>query len=1153
MNVIKRDGNIVAFNWEKIFNAVRKAFDESEIKYSKESLDMIFGDLRDWFDTQHYKKSEMKVEDIQDQLVIWMHSNAYHNQAIKFMKYRERRSIARGVNSVDSVSLIDDYLNKINDMDINENSSTMWSLQGLNNHIFSSLSEKYWLSLYSDEIKDAFDRGRIHIHDLSTIGGYTYYGKETVIIKRDEQIIFSSFEKLFDDLLPAMIREEYVESDDATIRYIRDVKILDKNGWTNLQRIIKKRKNKDMRYIRNENGKDIIVTDDHPMIIKDYEEKKSQNVVENEDSLLSVDVINILKTENEKLFHKDHILLSDEFKKRNITKFNDKKQIYLHGRPIDLNAEFNDSDEFYINNQSSMTNRIDLTYDFGYFIGFMLAEGHLSINTDDMFSPIISISQKDPEKLIQLHDMMNKNNAFGCIKNNSIVFSNYFLTFIIGSIFNITPGSYNKSLPENILEYSKEFNLGIIDGLIDGDGLAGNNSYTLRLNNKTILNQVSTLLRGFGFFPKGQTPFGANTTHHFQDKEIHQNYDIMGIIFRNVNDTLKCDKSSRVTRSTSKKGCIDHFKEGWSKVNKNTIVQIKDEYIYDITTQTNTLIVNDMWNHNCAGWDLKEVITKGFGGVPGKPSSAPPKHFSSALSQANNFIFTLQGETAGAQAFSNFNTLMAPFVFYDNLSYKQVKQAIQEFIFNLNISTRVGFQAPFSNLTLDLDPSKTNYADDYVIVGGEMQEKQYKDFKRQSEWINTAIIETMEAGDANGAMLSYPIITFNVTKDFPWDNKFGDLLLKTTAKYGSFYFANYINSDYSSSDVTSMCCRLRIDRTEVEKHAKSLQGLESEEYETSHQKGGGFFGAAPKTGSIGVVTLGLPAIMHDAYQHEIHTAKIYKLDTDTTEQLMEDVWVTFLDKVKYYMDLAIESLEKKRKVIEQKADLGLYPYLKVYLADIKKKTGQYFAQHFSTICPNGFHEALIEWGLKDGMMSKKGQDYAEKLLKFMTEYSIILQKENRCLLNIEQAPAESAGVKLCTKSGIDPLNNGYYTNSTWLPADKPKDTFEQINIQGKLNEYYSGGSSLHTYTDADLVPIYKDLKKIILYAFENTKLPYMTISPVFSVCENCGRIPGRHSVCPKCSSEKMQTFSRVVGYYRAESNFNEGRRKEAEERYFPKI
>lgn len=539
----------------------------------------------------------------------------------------------------------------------------------------------------------------------------------------------------------------------------------------------------------------------------------------------------------------------------------------------------------------------------------------------------------------------------------------------------------------------------------------------------------------------------------------------------------------------------------------------------------------------CGGWDLKQLITEGFGGVDEKLNSKPPKHFDTALMQALNFLFTLQGEFAGAQAFSNFNTLLAPFVALDGLTYKQVRNEIRKFVFNMNVSTRVGFQAPFTNLTLDMDVTKTKLADEPIIIGGEADfGHTYGEFQKEAQWISLAFVEVFDEGDGNHSPFSYPIVTFCVTPNFPWDSKFGNTLLEATAKYGNFYFANYINSEFTESDITSMCCRLRINNKQVIEHAsKCAGGLDKEDYEKTHQRGGGFFGASPNTGSIGVVSLNLPAIMNYS---------VMKND--------DHIWQHFIDNVKHYMDLAAEALMIRRKTIEEFCENGLYPYTKHYLRFVKERTGHYFSQHFSTICTNGFHEAMIIFGKERGMDDSASWKLAEELLKFMNEYSVELQKRYHVLFNIEQAPAESAGVKMCKKSGVDPLGNSYYTNSTWFPADSDRDMFDVIKVQSKLNEYYTGGSVLHIYTDVNLVPVYKDLKKIITYTFEQTKLPYLTISPVFSICPEHGRFAGINEECPICK-KKTTSYSRVVGYYRPIKNMNEGRRKETLKRHYFKF
>lgn len=544
----------------------------------------------------------------------------------------------------------------------------------------------------------------------------------------------------------------------------------------------------------------------------------------------------------------------------------------------------------------------------------------------------------------------------------------------------------------------------------------------------------------------------------------------------------------------------------------------------------------------CAGWDLRQLLEEGFTGVPGKLSCKPAKHFGTALSHISNFIFTLQTEFAGAQAFSNVNSLLAPYVYKDQLTYKQVKQYMQEFVFNLNIPNRTGLQAPFSNITMDLDVTKTPFADDLVLIAGEtVDDKCYSEFQKEAEWINLAFVEVMLEGDAAGAMHSYPIPTFNVTKDFPWKNKFGDTLLKLVAKYGSPYFANFITSDVAESSIRSMCCRLRIDNNAVMKYVSEFAGgLEDEDYEKNQTKGGGFFGAAPNTGSIGVVTLNLCALMQDTI--------------DKGNVSLEE----FKQTLNHYMNLSIEFLQKKRKQVELYMEMGLYPYAKFYLKHIKKRTGHYFTQHFSTIAVNAGHEAIYLFrkalGEEDniGIVDEKGLSIAQEILQYMSDYIIELQKQHRVLINLEQAPAESAGVKLLRKSGIDPFKNGFYTNSTWIPAWEKVDIFDQVMHQGKLNENYTGGSSFHTYSDGDLMKSYRDLYKYILFAFENTKLPYLTISPVYTICEKDGYIPGKHEVCPICGSNHTQIYERIVGYYRSHTNFNNGRLAETKKRYYHK-
>jgi ribonucleoside-triphosphate reductase len=376
----------------------------------------------------------------------------------------------------------------------------------------------------------------------------------------------------------------------------------------------------------------------------------------------------------------------------------------------------------------------------------------------------------------------------------------------------------------------------------------------------------------------------------------------------------------------------------------------------------------------CCGWDLKDVIMRGFGGVKGKIESAPPKHFRTALGQLVNFFYTLQGEAAGAQAVSNFDTLLAPFIKYDQLTYRDVKQAMQEFIFNMNVPTRVGFQTPFTNITMDLNvPS--NMANEPVIIGGEMQKEQYKDFQNEMGIINRAFAEVMSEGDSSGRVFTFPIPTYNITKDFNWDDPNLDPLWEMTAKYGIPYFSNYINSDMKPEDARSMCCRLRLDNRELRK------------------RGGGLFGANPMTGSIGVVTINLPRIGY--------------LSKDKKE---------FLRRLEKLMDLAKESLEIKRKALEKFTEEGLYPYSKHYLANVKLQRGEYWGNHFSTIGIIGMNEALLNFlGPKSNIATKKGSAFAEEILNYMRDKIVKYQEETGSFYNLEATPGEGTSYRLARK------------------------------------------------------------------------------------------------------------------------------------------
>lgn len=519
----------------------------------------------------------------------------------------------------------------------------------------------------------------------------------------------------------------------------------------------------------------------------------------------------------------------------------------------------------------------------------------------------------------------------------------------------------------------------------------------------------------------------------------------------------------------------------------------------------------------CVGWDLKDLLTEGFKGVKGKVESAPAKHFRTALGQIVNFLYTMQGESAGAQAFSNFDTLLAPFVRYDKLNFSQVKQALQEFVFNMNVPTRVGFQTPFSNITMDLTvPSY--YKDQCVIVGGEMMEETYGDFQSEMDMINKAFFEVMMQGDNSGRVFTFPIPTYNITKDFDWDNENLDGLWEMSAKYGIPYFSNFINSDMNPEDARSMCCRLRIDNRELE------------------YRGGGLFGSNPLTGSIGVVTINLPKI---AYQSK-----------------SKEEFFNILDS---RMNLAKESLEIKRKLLEKLTDANLYPYTKFYLRDIKSRFGVYWKNHFSTIGLVGMNEACTNLLGKD-IGTEDGKQFALDTMDYMRAKIVEYQQETGNNYNLEATPAEGTSyrlAKLDKKNLIDIKcaneeeyysvhAEPYYSNSTQLPVNYTDDIFELLDHQDDLQTKYTGGTVVHIFAGERISDI-STMKNLVKKVCENYHLPYFTFSPTFSICPNHGYVKGEHQTCPDCG-EECEIYSRIVGYIRPVNQWNKGKKAEFKNR-----
>ena len=514
----------------------------------------------------------------------------------------------------------------------------------------------------------------------------------------------------------------------------------------------------------------------------------------------------------------------------------------------------------------------------------------------------------------------------------------------------------------------------------------------------------------------------------------------------------------------------------------------------------------------CVGWDLRDLLLYGFGGVPGKIESKPARHFRTALSQVVNFFYTLQGEAAGAQAFSSFDTYLAPFIRYDGLSYKEVKQALQEFFFNINIPTRVGFQTPFTNVTLNLNVPEF-MKDEPVIFGGAALDDAYGDMQEEMDMFNIAFAEVMAEGDAKGRVFTFPIPTYNITNDFDWDSPVSQKIFEVTAKYGTPYFSNFINSDMSPEDVRSMCCRLRIDNRMLRK------------------RGGGFFGANPLTGSIGVVTLNMPRLGYLARDED-----------------------DFFERLDELMVLAKDSLEIKRKVLERFTDKGLYPYSRHYLRFVKEFYGSYWKNHFSTIGLVGMNEAILNlFGCN--IATPEGTKFAVKTLNFMREKLLEFQEETGNMFNLEATPAEGTSYRLARidkrkypdiivaneaylSEGVEP----FYTNSTQLPVDYTGDLFEALEHQDNLQPLYTGGTVFHIFL-GERIFSWKSAAELVKKVSYVAHVPYYTLTPTFSICESHGYINGEHKTCPQCGA-KCEVYSRIVGYLRPVDQWNDGKQAE---------
>lgn len=1567
----KRNGKIADFNPIRITNAIWKAAQAVGGKDHRKAAELTDKVLQQ-LEKQLHKGEIPTVEQVQDCVEKTLIEEGHAKTAKAYILYRHQHKEIREIGGLlKDIDVVDDYLSMM-DWKVQENSNMSYSLQGLNVYATENIVSHYWLNkIYPPEIGDAHANGSYHIHDLGTLGAYTYFGKETIIAKRKGKIFLTSFEALYNNLNNS--EELLSEIDKAWGKYPDDVEVLDNNGWTKVTRVVKKAKNKQMHFIKNEGGRSVIVTEDHPMVLGDKIHKQAKNIKTEEDKLLTVDIKKLLSNEN--LFYKDHIFLAKELFTRDIRDF------FIEGMPLE---EYNNySTDLEIegiistsNNADSLPNKINLTEDLGYFVGFYIAEGWMEPHR-------ISLKQKDTQENQKIINKLKKavyelGLRFYQTKKDDIISiriaNSTLVTFLFSEIFNLKGISREKLIPEEILTYNRDFVEGLISGILDGDGsvCTSKTSLVLRTASRTMLEQIAVVMDVLGFTIRDRNLEGVGSTRNFNGKLITQNYPIYGISFRTTSKilpSLKYNSANTSLKAWRAEG------SGWHKVLNNEPTEIFDDYIYDITTETHTLVVNGMWNHNCVGWDLKDILLLGFKGVSGKIESKPAKHFGTAMMQIVNYLYTLQGEAAGAQALSNFDSLLAPFVKYDQLNYKQVKQEMQKFMFNMNVPTRVGFQSlahdepvvfrkngkvtvepigklveenfgekknkivnnvdgygnvskdsfavlphetyevlsfdkkgdiqwrpvkalikhkilsnsfkqirtgcgefkispahslfkhngnqikpvmakelqcakpnellngdnhilavnklkknmlgqsvsldlfelieelpqkiqqrifiqakdvpaikekisklygsikefvykngrmdkstlykgfkknivpfttyvqfsdecrkdakiyikpyneylydrfltgeklknfvklvawfitegkavhsgilisqqkgnheqildvakalkitvnttetygyssktkqktntvisnikmsglytyvlpylagatskektvpwfifnlnsenrllfletlfkgdgyndvksrrisyssmsdklltgisllavangwrvrvvpknkgragnlliyykprkelaitlgetagvpvyeikdykndwkweydisvdipdgeenfvggtglaffhnsPFTNVTLDL-AIPSYLSEEPVIIGGDLKDDTYSDFTDEVHMINRAFAEVMLEGDAKGRPMTFPIPTYNVTKDFDWDSENLDLVWEMTAKYGVPYFSNFINSDMKPEDARSMCCRLRLSNRELRK------------------RGGGLFGANPKTGSIGVVTINMPQIGY--------------LSRDENQ---------FFERLDELMDLAKESLIIKREVIENLTFSGLHPYSKFYLSDVEKAFGEYWKNHFSTIGIIGMNDALLNF-MNKSIADAEGKVFAERVLDHMRDKIADYQQETGDIFNLEATPGEGTSYRLARidKARFPDIRTynkefyadsrhvePYYTNSTQLPVGLTDDLFQALDLQDSLQSKYTGGTVFHVFI-GEHDPDPTATKKLVRKIASNYTLPYFTMTPTFSICPVHGYLAGEHEYCPTCDKElgvvkKMKVVSR---------------------------
>ncbi|WP_051345872.1 ribonucleoside triphosphate reductase [Thermodesulfovibrio yellowstonii] len=1064
-NIIKRDGRIVPFDPEKITVAISKAgkatgeFDYDTAKRLTIKVLLLAEEL--------IRDRDPHVEEIQDIVEEILLSSPYRKTAKAYIIYRDQHARMREIARQGGLELIDNYLSKV-DWRISENSNMSFSLQGLNNYISSEISKSYWLhKIYPPEVREAHINGDMHIHDLNALSAYCVgWDLMDLLIRGFGGVPGKVESRPAKHLRPALgqiVNFLYTTQGEC---YSSDTQVLTYSGWKYFFELTEH----DFIFTMNTETKKIELQKP----VKFYEFDYNGAMYHFKSKKLD-----LLVTPNHRMLVQQYSPTSKENGK---LKFIEAEKFNPNTHFIPKHALWKGRmEEYFILPEIKIYQYINFKKINSKSESLDILEEEAGIYSSQ---PIEKYEIKVlPPKKIPMNLWLKFFGfwlAEGCTylrkrqrKGREVPYYEYLVR--ISQKKSEIAEEFEKVLTQIPFSYNKKFKADLIEFYI---------------NDK----QLFSYLRKFG---KSCDKFIPSEIKNLSKEQLEIIFDWL----------MKGDGwrgNGNIEYSTKSKKLADDIQEIALKLGMSANIYERKKGNFKWYDVGVFLAKNFRLNS----------VNKQVANYAGKVYCVEvPNH---TLYVRRNGKACWCGNSAGAQAFSNVDTLLAPFIAYDGLNYKQVKQALQEWVFNLNVPTRVGFQTPFSNITLDLKVPE-HFVSQAVIIGGKTQDATYGEFQREMDMFNQALFEVLSEGDAKGRVFTFPIPTINITKDFDWNSPVVDLIMQATAKYGIPYFANYVNSDLKPEDARSMCCRLRLE-TKALKH-----------------RGGGLFGSNPLTGSIGVVTIDLPRIGYLSNSEEEFYQRLLRL-----------------------MEIAKTSLEIKRKVLERFTDSGLYPYSKHYLSSIKERAGAYWCNHFSTIGIIGMNEAIANarWLNSKGIWTEEGKAFALKVMDFMREKLLEYQKETGNLYNLEATPAEGTSYRLARidkQKYPDIITQGsehpYYTNSTWLPVGFTESIHYILDNQDELQSKYTGGTVQHIFLGEKPEP--QKLKRFIRQVFEKYTLPYISITPTFSVCSECGYIEGEHSTCPKCGRE-CEIYSRVVGYLRPVSNWNEGKKEEFKDRKYMK-